>query len=59
MWEKLYELLKHLDRLTEKYPEENNFTIEVEQDVYDFGIKIGIITDDGFIHFKNKTFCLG
>lgn len=58
MWERLYEFMKRLNRMIERYPLENNFEIEMEVDLYQFCNKIGFIPDDGYFNFQGKRFVL-
>jgi hypothetical protein len=53
MWDRLYRLMSHLD----KRP--NGATVELEQSDYDFFTKIGFVSEDGYISFHGKRFCLG
>lgn len=59
MWEKFYEFLSFLDRKIEKNPKDFYFTIEMEQDLYDFCMSINFISETGFFNFKGKSFGLG
>lgn len=38
---------------------ENGSAIEMDQDFYLFCRSIGFVTEDGYVIFNNKTFCLG
>jgi hypothetical protein len=53
MWDRLYRFMSYLD----KRP--NGATVELEQNDYDFFSSIGFVTDDGYIEFDGKRFCLG
>lgn len=58
MWYELYQFMDFLNRKIEKYPNENYFTVEMNQDLYDFGKNVHFISN-GYISFKDKTFVLG
>lgn len=53
MFERLYKFMQFLDRHKEKHN-----TIEMEQDLFDFCLKIGFVSEDGIINFNGKTFIL-
>lgn len=53
MWDRLYRLMSYL----EKRP--NGAAVELEQKDYDFFTKIGFVSEDGYISFHGKRFCLG
>jgi hypothetical protein len=52
-WDRLYRFMQYLD----KRP--NGATVELEQSDYDFFTKIGFVSEDGYISFHGKRFCLG
>ena len=58
MWERLYEFMKRLNRMIERYPLENNFEIEMDVDLFEFCNKIGFIPDNGYFNFQGKRFVL-
>lgn len=58
MWERLYEFMKRLNRMIERYPLENNFEIEMDVDLFEFCNKIGFIPDNGYFKFQGRTFVL-
>ena len=53
MWEELYKYMKFLESA------ENHRAIEMTQELYDFCREIGFVTEDGYVKFQGKTFCLG
>lgn len=53
MWDRLYRFMSYLD----KRP--NGATVELEQNDYDFFSRIGFVSEDGYISFNGKRFCLG
>ena len=59
MWEKLYEYMNFLNRKIEKYPNETHFTVEMDLDLYKFASEVHFVSNDGYINFKGKIFCLG
>jgi hypothetical protein len=52
-WDRLYRFMSYLD----KRP--NGAAVELEQKDYDFFSSIGFVTEDGYIEFDGKRFCLG
>ena len=47
-----------LDKKIQKYPNETYFTVEMDLDLYKFGIEVGFIPENGIIKFKGKIFGL-
>lgn len=58
MLERLYEFLNFLHNKVEKYPDEKHFTIEMEQDLFDFCRETDLIPANGIFKFEGKTFVL-
>lgn len=59
MWEKFYDFLDFLTNKTKRYPFDLHFTIEMDQDLYDFTREIGFMAENGIFKFKGATFVLG
>lgn len=53
MFGKLYKFMQFLDGHTER-----KNTIEMDQELYDFGREIGFVPEDGIIKFNGKTFVI-
>lgn len=53
VWDRLYRFMSYLDKCP------NGATVELEQSDYDFFTKIGFVSEDGYISFHGKRFCLG
>lgn len=58
MLERVYKFLNFLHNKVEKFPEEKHFTIEMEQDLYDFCTETGLIPANGIFKFEGKAFVL-
>lgn len=52
-WNRLYRFMQYL----KKRP--NGSAVELEQKDYEFFSSIGFVTEDGYIEFDDKRFCLG
>lgn len=52
-WDKLYEFMEFLS----KKPDRS--TVEMDQNLYEFGVSIGFIPEDGIITFNQKKYFLG
>ena len=59
MWYELYKYCDFLNKKIERYPDEKHFTVEMDLDLYRFAKEVHFVTDDGYINFRGKTFCLG
>ena len=59
MWEEFYDFLEFLINKTKRYPFDLHFTIEMDQDLYDFTREIGFMPENGIFKFKGATFVLG
>jgi hypothetical protein len=59
MWERFYNFLEHLDRTIKMHPNYNHFTIEMEQDLFNFTKKIGFMPENGIFKFNGASFTLG
>lgn len=53
VWDRLYRFMSYLERRP------NGAAVELEQKDYDFFTKIGFVSEDGYISFHGKRFCLG
>jgi len=59
MWERFYDFLEFLTNKTKRYPFDLHFTIEMDQDLYNFTREIGFMPENGIFKFKGATFVLG